>query len=240
MANSYSRTWFSTFLGTIDAGIVEKEVAFLERQLPLGDCSRVVDVCCGPGRHLAPLATCGYQVIGVDRDLTALTDARQRARGACTASFVEADMSALPLSHRAFDAAICMWQSFGHFGEDGDRTALAQMHRVVREGGRVILDVYNRDFHERQLGTRTFQREDVSVTEHRVMVNGRLRVHLRYDRPGAPPDSDEFEWTLYDATRLAALGRSVGLTCMVACAAFDEVRPVTGDEPRMQLVFRRD
>ena len=242
MANSYSRAWFSTFLGTIDAAIVAQEVAFLERQLPRGDCSRIVDVCCGPGRHLAPLAARGYQMTGVDRDLTALVGARQRARecGAPAASLVDGDMSALPLRPVTFDGAICMWQSFGHFGEDGDRVALAQMHRVVRELGRVILDVYNRDFHERRLGTRTFQREDVSVTEHRAMVSGRLRVHLRYDRSGGLADSDEFEWTLYDAKRLAALGRSVGLTCIVECAAFDEGHPVTADEPRMQLVFRRD
>jgi hypothetical protein len=36
MPNVYTRQWFATFLGRIDPTIVEREVAFLRRQLAPG------------------------------------------------------------------------------------------------------------------------------------------------------------------------------------------------------------
>ena len=77
MPNVYTRQWFSTFLGRIDAAIVEREVAFLRRQLPAG--ARVLDLCCGPGRHAGPLSNAGYRIIGLDRDANALIDAARSA-----------------------------------------------------------------------------------------------------------------------------------------------------------------
>jgi SAM-dependent methyltransferase len=231
MPNVYTRRWFSTFLGRIDATIVEREVAFLRRQL--APAAHVLDLCCGPGRHAGPLTDAGYRVTGLDRDANALVDA---TRSAPRASFVRADMRRTALASSSVDAVICMWQSFGHFDADGNRAVLAELHRVTAPNGTLILDLYNRDFHAAHSGGRTIERDGERIHESRAMNGDRLRVALRYERAGT---GEEFEWQLYTPADLASLARSVGFRLRAACAEFDEGIVPTAERARMQIVFER-
>ena len=229
MPNAYTRRWFSTFLGRIDPTIVEREVAFLRRQLSPG--VHMLDLCCGPGRHAAPLSDVGYRVTGLDRDAAALADA---ARSAPRASFVRADMRHTPLAAAGVDAVICMWQSFGHFDADSNRAVLAELHRVTAPNGTLILDLYNRDFHAAHIGERTIERDGERIHESRAMDGDRLRVALRYERAAT---GEEFEWQLYTPADLVAVARSVGFRLRTACAEFDERIAPTAERARMQIVF---
>ena len=226
--HSYSRQWFMTFLGNIDESVVTREVAFIARQI--GKAKLVLDLCCGPGRHAAPLAERGYRVLGLDLDDAALRDARNRAQ---SVSFVRGDMRELPLASGSMDAVLCMWQSFGHFDAESNAAVLAEMGRVLRPNGRLLLDVYHRDFHAARLGERTIERDGMCVREHRSMSNGRLRAMLTYADGGA----DVFDWQLYVPDELAELGARAGLRLHLACAEFDEAVPASEIRARMQLVF---
>jgi SAM-dependent methyltransferase len=229
--NAYSRRWFDTFLGRIDPSIVEREVAFLRRHL--GSSHRVLDLCCGPGRHAAPLALNGYRVLGLDRDDAAVREAAVRARSAV---FVRGDMLRIPLAAGSVDAVICMWQSFGHLEAIQNAEALAEMARVLRPAGRLVIDLYHRAFHEAHLGERLIERDGARVYERRSTVGGRLRVELSYEPVG---EQDVFDWLLYTPNELAALGAERGLALQLACTEFDEAVTASGEHPRMQLVFRR-
>ncbi len=55
----YSRTWHEVFGSRDDPAQTARETAFLERLLPLPDFGRVLDVCCGFGRHAARLVADG-------------------------------------------------------------------------------------------------------------------------------------------------------------------------------------
>jgi SAM-dependent methyltransferase len=228
-SNRYSRQWFETFLGRIDASLVEREIAFLTRQLTPG--SRVLDLCCGPGRHSGPLSEAGYRIVGLDRDAAALCDAVARAP---RAAFVRGDMLRIPLPDASIDAVICMWQSFGHFDSAGNVAVLAEMARVLRPNGTLVLDVYHRGFHEARLGERVLERDGARIHERRTMAEGRLHVSLRYERDGG---SDDFEWQLYTPAELAALGEQVGLTARLVCSGFDERIGASDEYSLMQAVF---
>jgi len=226
--HTYSRQWFTTFLGNIDESVVAREVEFIARQI--GRAKSVLDLCCGPGRHAAPLVERGYRLVGLDVDEVALRDAQRRAPGA---SLIRGDMRRLPLASESMDAVLCMWQSFGHFDSDTNAAVLAEMARVLRPNGHLILDVYHRDFHAARLGERTIERDGVRVREQRSMSNGRLRAALTY----ADGSSDIFDWQLYVPDELAELGERSGLTPVLACAEFNEATPASSALPRMQLVF---
>ena len=230
--NVYTRCWFTTFLGRIDAAVVEREVAFLSSVLP-GPGSRVLDLCCGPGRHAIPLAESGFRVTGLDRDAAALRDA---ASHGTTATFVRADMRRIPLATGGVDAVICMWQSFGHFDVAGNRAVLAEMARAVRPNGCVILDVYHREFHAAHLGERTLDRSGDHIRERRSMDGDRLRVHLRYESTAI---EEKFEWQLYTPSELVTVALDVGLELRLACAEFDAPTPASAEYARMQIVFGR-
>ena len=231
MPNAYTRRWFATFLGRIDPTIVEREVAFLRRQLVPG--AHVLDLCCGPGRHAAPLSDAGYRVTGLDRDAAALSDA---TRSAPRASFVRADMRRPPLAAAGVDAVICMWQSFGHFDAATNMAVLTELHRVTTPNGTIILDLYNRDYHAAHIGERVIDRDGERIHESRTMDGDRLRAALRYDSAAI---AEEFEWQLYTPADIVSVARSAGFRLRTACADFDERLAPTAERARMQIVFDR-
>ena len=240
--NHYSRLWFSTFLGDIDSDIVAPEVAFVERQFPVNRFPKMLDLCCGPGRHLAPLAASGYQMMGLDLDADALSSARTGTKAVANSCFVRGDMKALPVRDGCLDAVICMWQSFGHFDDYTNREVLADMARALRRNGCVLLDVYHREYYRRTQGERQLERYGLRVSEKRWMDGKRLRVTLRYVHQVAddkPAGVDEFDWRLYTPDELTLLAKSVGLVPRLTCTRFDESVAPSSDSSRMQLVFVR-
>jgi SAM-dependent methyltransferase len=119
-----------------DAAIVEALVGLLP---PSGD---VLDVGCGYGRIAIPLARRGYRVTGLDLSRTLLRAARRDARAAnLVIRFDEGSMTALPYPDSAFDACICLWSAFNELLEPSEQVlALAEMRRVLRRGGRGIVE----------------------------------------------------------------------------------------------------
>ncbi len=118
----------------------ERQVQFLKRQLkPDG---LMLDVACGTGRHLIALTAAGYDVVGLDVSVKLLNIAKCRLSGA---QVVRGDMRLLPFKAGAFAAALSMDTSLGYLPtETDDAESLAEMRRVLRQGGEAIVDVFNR------------------------------------------------------------------------------------------------
>ena len=237
--NDYSPVWFETFLRPYWPHQTEKELDFLARHLPLPAYRTLLDVCCGLGRHALPLAARGYTVTGVDRDAAMIAEARHAARdlpvGAGGASFIQADMRDLAAVPGTFDGALCLWQSFGYFDADTNTAVLRGMRDKLNPRGRIVLDLYHRDYFAAHQGVEVAERAGRRITTTRTMYGDRLTVQIAYD--DAPPDV--VEWQLYTPDAIAALAGDLGLTPMLACADFDDARPPTPDSPRMQLIFAR-
>jgi SAM-dependent methyltransferase len=236
---TYSRLWFDTFLRDIDPRIAEREVAFVQRQLPHETVHRVLDLCCGPGRHLVPLAAAGYVVTGLDADAGAIADAHAKVAEVESANVIRGDMRALPIVSGTLDAVVCLWQSFGHFDDATNLAVLAEVARVLRPGGRAIFDVYHRLHYERARGERVMEHNGLRIVEQRSIHGDRLRVALRYEIAAdrRVVGTDAFEWRLYTPRELTAEGHRVGLLAKLTCSGFDETSLAAADAPRMQVVF---
>jgi SAM-dependent methyltransferase len=230
--NVYSHHWFETFAPDDTDERTGREVRFLVRQFPRDAFSRILDVCCGTGRHALQLAAMGYEVTGLDRSGVALAEAR-RVCGA-KVRLVRGDMRSLGGVEGGFDGVISMWQSFGYFDPESNIGVLAGMRGRLRTGGRVVLDVFDRRFFERNLGERRIERGGEVIRETTTLTYGRLTVLLEYESRGF---SEGFEWQLYSAEELAEAASDCSLDLVRACAQFDEHRPANGEYPRMQLVL---
>lgn len=125
-----------------------QEVDFLVGALGLAPGMRVLDVGCGPGRHVHELARRGIAAHGVDISDRFI----ELARGDATpgATFQRLDARALPFDGE-FDAAISLCQGgFGLVvGAGEDLTVLHGMVRAVRAGGRLALTAFNAYFQVR-------------------------------------------------------------------------------------------
>jgi SAM-dependent methyltransferase len=239
--NDYSGAWFRFFLDTIPPERTAREVAFIARRIPLEEHARVLDVCCGPGRHALPLARLGYDVTGVDRDPDAIAAATHSAgadsaQDAPRARFRVLDVLDLGRLDRNFDAVLCLWASFGYSDATANRRLLAAMAARLRKGGRLILDIYNRDFFATRTGERRSERAGQPVVERSRLDGDRLTVELTF---GDPPRTDAFGWQTFTPDEALGLAEDSGLRRIGACAGFDEATPPSPGNPRMQLTLER-
>ena len=116
--------------------------------LALSGCSggKVLDLCCGPGRHAVEFAKHGLEVTGVDGSRFLLDRARERSREAgVRVEWVEEDMRRF---HRpaTFDLACNLFTSFGYFpDEQDDLRVLRNVQESLRDGGVFVIDVISKE-----------------------------------------------------------------------------------------------
>ena len=106
---------------------------------------QVLDLACGAGRWLRPLAQAGADVVGVDLSLPLLERAAQMRRETqLPFDLLRCDMLHIPLRSNSRDLVLSMFTSFGYFDEpEQDIAVLQEAHRVLRMGGQLFLDVFN-------------------------------------------------------------------------------------------------
>jgi hypothetical protein len=135
-----------------------------------------------------------------------------------------------------FDAVINLWQSFGYFDADTNSRVFSQMCDKIKQKGRLILDIYHREFFMRFQGARKFEKHGVSVVETRTISGDRLHVDLEY---GTSKGIDHFDWQLYTPTEIKELARSEGLIELYECSDYDINIQPTELKPRTQFVFEK-
>ena len=104
--------------------------------------AEVLDCPCGFGRHAAVLAAAGFRVTGSDRSQVLLDEARRRG---AEFDLVQADYRDLPFPDASFDAVLNLFSALGYTGEEGDAQALREFRRVLRSGGKLVIETMHRD-----------------------------------------------------------------------------------------------
>ncbi len=231
--NAYSHTWFETFLHSIPESQSNAEAGFLMRRLPSPEFPRVLDICCGAGRHAVRLARAGYQVTGLDRDSEVLSGSATFEPG--NPQYVTGDMRDLGEVEGPFDAGLLLWQCFGYFTPVENDAVLSALASRLRDGGRLVLDLYHREFFEANQGVVTRERAGKRVVETKSMDGHRLSVHL--DFGGGV--TDEFSWELCTPEELVERAARLGFDFVEACAGFDEATSPTPGRPRFQAIFEK-
>lgn len=97
---------------------------------------RLLDVACGPGFIAAAAAARGAMVTGLDFSSAMISEARRRHP---SITFREGDAEALPFDDAGFDAVV---MNFGMLHLARPEAAMAEAHRVLRDGGRYAFTVW--------------------------------------------------------------------------------------------------
>ena len=106
----------------------------LHRHLPAGGV--VVDAGCGTGKWVAHLHRRGHRIVGLDISADALALARREAPGAGLAL---ADTQRAPIRDASVDAALSL--GVVEHDERGLAAGLRELHRILKPGGVLVLDV---------------------------------------------------------------------------------------------------
>lgn len=136
---------YDASLGT--ASLLNADCQFVQKQCPKP--GRLLDLGCGTGRLLVPMAQRGHRVVGVDLSAPMLRLAGVKAEAAGVAiERVQANLVQLGCFDDAcFDYAACLFSTLGMVvGEAARRQVVGHVHRVLRPGGVFVLHVHNRWF----------------------------------------------------------------------------------------------
>jgi SAM-dependent methyltransferase len=175
--------------------------------------AKVLDLCCGNGRHSLELARRGFKVIGVDLTEEYLANARRKARAqGLNIKFVRDDMRRFcQLDY--FDAVINMYTSFGYFDNpEDDRRVLSNTYYSLHKGGTLLIDVVGKEILARIFKPRQWQEDNgrIFLQERKIArdwswINNRwiiIENGKKYEI--------EFGHRIYSAAELTALLKDCG------------------------------
>jgi len=171
---------------------VDQVLALLDLHPP----ARVLDVCSGYGRHSVELARRGFTVTGVDISEVQVAQAvRHAASAEVRPAFVIGDARALPV-RGPYDAAINMFLSFGYFATDAESQAmLDSVARVLRRGGRLLIDFWNREREVRGFQPTVLDRRDDGILEIEDWSFDPLAGRLNWTNTVIYPDGRREAWS---------------------------------------------
>jgi SAM-dependent methyltransferase len=103
----------------------------------------IFDAGCGPGEYLGEFAGRGYVIYGMDASEEMLRSSGETLRDSRVQGgpmLIRGDIEHIPIRPGSFDAVLCIGV-LGYLERD-DR-ALAELHRLLRPGGHLVLNVRN-------------------------------------------------------------------------------------------------
>ena len=211
----------------IDKSIPQDE--FLIDVLELSLNHRILDLCCGYGRHAINLARSGYNVTGFDLCERALRLAKQKSqRENLTTHLVRGDIRALPFRRELFDRIYNVF-SFGYLKNDDEiLKVLEGTSSRLKPKGRLLIDAINgprilRDFIESAreeeaeryvLQERTYDKETRRLRSEWTFIykdTGEINRHTIIER-------------LCSVNELVSMIDSVGLRTLSIYGDFDKTK----------------
>ena len=236
----FDADYLRVYQGRAEAGAGEAD--FVRKHLRLIRGQRVLDVCCGYGRHAIPLAGAGMQLTGFDYTRFFLDKARRDARKhRVRVEWVQGDVREMEFEP-VFDAAINMFTSFGFFPTEQENfEVIRRTVAALKPGGRFLMDTINREYIVRHFQSTHWQPlgRGVLIERRRMdwqtgyMHNARTLIY-----PDRRRRRQEFFLRLYTLAELTAMFEQAGLDVQQVFGSFDG-SAYSPDAMRMILIGRK-
>ncbi len=242
----FKRDYLRIYGHTLQQDRTDLETQFAIHALGIQPHHHILDLCCGQGRHSIALAKTGLKVTGIDLSQEMLTIAQSTAdESDIPLSLHQADMRNLPNAmSNQFDAVINMFSSFGYLeSENDDQQVLHQIHKVLKPGGKLLMDLLNRewviinneefDWHQHQDGRIVLERRQLDLA---TSTNHLTYTELLPD--GTRNQLSDLHMRLYTLTELTKMLATAGLTLQTTYGNFQS-EPYTVNTRRMIVIAEK-
>ena len=206
-----------------DEQITRAEVRYFADVLNLSPQERILDLCCGQGRHCLELARMGFTSLeGLDRSHYLIRKARQDAKKAgFSTRFREGDARKLPYPPDTYDVVMILGNSFGFFESvQDDIRVLNEVFRVLKPWGRLLMDVADGEYLKNNFDPRSWEWIDKTLfvcRERALSVDGQRiisREVVTHIKKGVIADHFYAE-RLYTSESLKELLKATGFNDIV-------------------------
>ncbi len=150
--------------------------------LQIENGAKILDLCCGIGRHSLEFARRGFQVTGVDRTKSYLDKAEKQAKAeGLQIEFINGDMRNF-CREAAFDVVINMFTSFGYFEDaEDDRRVVENVYRSLKSGGKFLIEMMGKELLARDFRERDWNEiNGFIILEDRKLLNNWEKIESRW------------------------------------------------------------
>lgn len=241
--------WYATgfdanypLMQTFEESITELQAFSVELLLNLSPQARILDLCCGYGRHSLAWRNKGFDPVGFDLSADLLDIAR---RNQPQGKWVRGDIRHLPFPPGSFDAASLMFISFGYFDTaEEDLIALREARRVLSPGGGLYLDIkHPANLRANRVPDASFHLEDSAVTETSRIVQtpegDRYEIRRTIQHSGQPMQRYFYSVRLYEPEEIHSLMKKAGFSDIRLYGGYD-ARFLSTEEPRIIATGKAD
>jgi ubiquinone/menaquinone biosynthesis C-methylase UbiE len=223
----------------------QAEAEYIIQALGTKPGAQVLDVGCGYGRHAMELAARGFRVFGLDLSTQLLVRGGEEAeRRGLSIEFVHGDMREIAYDSQ-FEGAYCVFSTFGYFDDETNKKTLANVSRALKPGGRLLLEILNRDYLIQDLPTRVWWEGDGCVVLEEVELNyfsSRVQVNRSVVFDDGRQLEQEISVRAYSLHEVGKLMHAAGFRVLEVSGGYQTKGRFFGNQSRHIIVLaeRRD
>jgi len=155
-------------------------INLLQRTIPPGSGAKVLDVCCGAGRHSIELAKRGFKVTGFDLSEYLIGEAKKNLKVLkeknVNVKFLNKDMRDFNFKG-TFDIALNIFSSFGYFESDEENfKVFKNIKSSLKRNGYFVFDFLN----EAVLRKNLVKKDFVIISGKKILQERRIENNFVY------------------------------------------------------------
>jgi SAM-dependent methyltransferase len=212
---SFWKTFAPTMFNRERLDATAEEIGQIVKLLDIKEGAKILDLCCGIGRHSLELARRGYSVVGVDLTEEYLARARKQAESeGLNIEFVRNDMRRF-CQIESFDAVINMFTAFGYFEDIADdKRVLANIYCSLRQSGKLIMDMAGKEVVAKVFSEREWrdQNGNIFLRESKISQNWSWCENRWMMLENGKLQKFEFAHRIYSAVELSGLLTDCGFS----------------------------
>ncbi len=203
------------------------EVKSIVNILNLKPKAKILDLCCGYGRHAIPLIEMGYRVTGFEISKPLYENAKEQVQAAgLNMDLYHGDMRRLPqIIDDKFDAVINIFTAFGFYNKESDnQRALNGAAKLLNGGGYFLIDLANRENILKHWQSRQwYTTGGIVILEESVFdfFSSRLEIKRTYLGMGRENEVSNFSIRLYSLHEMLAMIKKAGMISAAVFGDFD-------------------
>ena len=212
---SFWKTFAPTMFDQERLDVTAEEIDQVIELLDIEKGAKILDLCCGIGRHSLELAQRGYSIVGVDLTEEYLAEARKHAKSeGLNIEFVRNDMRRF-CQIEGFDAVINMFTAFGYFEDMADdKRVLANIYCSLRPGGKLIMDMAGKEVIAKVFSEREWRDQNgaIFLRETKISQNWSWCENKWMMLKNGKLEEFNFDHRIYSAVELSGLLEACGFS----------------------------
>jgi SAM-dependent methyltransferase len=220
-----------------------REVDFIVRSTGVPAGARAIDVGCGDGAHALALARHGINVTAFDASQAQVARARATAdQLGAAVTVLQGDMREPPVSDPA-DLVMCVGSTLGLFDDETNSECVRQLGKLVRPGGHLVIQVFNRDRMVGRLPARSWWQGQGCLVLDEAKFDSlacRLQIHRTIVFEDGRQYDVRAEQRAYGAFELVTMCQQAGLVLVEASGSIHTPGTIYGAmSPDIWVVARK-